>query len=690
MKDLLPILLIFILILPGCYTSSLGHADVPSMDSRIQEFLACRMRGDIRGAMYFLDPGAIFPYSGPSGDFSALVGGSPERIAGYQMLSSRRRGGVHTYTVKVLFRDIDNMPAAYAIEELTLDGSGRIQAVQITRAEFPPGAASTLKAFIAARKRRDTEALCSLLSAGAEEEYGGLPGPLLTDYEREIGEVEYLDFEWVDDALLVSLRLWEIYPGHGQVGYYDESIRLEQAFSSFGWLVAGAVQGERKDPVVLNIVSDPEGALVFINGERRGVTPLESLVVPGMHTVTLYRYGYLTWEQNVNAGAEGTALDVTLVRGDQSRLKVTSGQPGDTVKLDKIAVGVTPLVMYVEPGSYELTVEGENGTWQGPVRVWPQRPFGFVEPTDLTWVHVNPGTGTALVKYPLENNEGTEYPVAIALFGDAVFMNETLQYVDMTQLTVVQTGIRPKYFTFSPDGMHVAYVDQDGIWLADKEGADRRALVPGRDIAGRVQALIWGPGDDVIYVESFGHGSRVHAVNSVDSTRRLLHSSTGEFILPRRWVDGLGLIMEISGRFYATSLDIGAITQGTGRLVNLTSVDEGTKAHYLGVDADNGIVYLEERGGVRSVWRVDMTTERTHLLSHPFLSAAWFIEYTGELYYMTDTGGGQLYVLYPDGSTEWLIDFPRQFRQGAAYAHGEWSGDADQAWYLIRQRTKVQ
>ncbi|MFZ5436768.1 MAG: PEGA domain-containing protein [Bacillota bacterium] len=685
MKDLLPIMLIFILILPGCYTSSLGLADAHWMDGRIEEFLAHRLRGDIRGAASFLDPEAVPPYSGPLGDFSPLVGTSSARIAGYQVLSSRRDGRVYAYTLKVLFRDTDSVPAAYAIEELTLGDSGRIQAAHLTRVEFPAGAASTLKEFIKARRARDIEALCVLLAAGAEEEYGGLPGPRLTDYEREIGEVEYLDFERTDDALLVSLRFWEVYPGHGQAGYYDESIRLEQAFSGSGWLVAGAVTGERRDPAILSIATDPKGAVVFVDGERRGVTPLETLVVPGRHTITLSLPGYLTWEQSVNAGADGTCLDVALIRGDQGRLQVTSRQPGHTVKLDKVVVGVTPLLMYVEPGVYQLTVEGENGTWHGQVRVWPQGTLESLEPSDLTWVHVNPDTGVGMVRYPLQRNDSPGHPLAVTPFGDAVFMNETLQYVDMREFSFVETSIRPLHFAISPDGVRIAYTDSDGIWIADKSGANRRSLLSSRDISGQVRALIWGPGDEVTYLDGFGPGGRIHAINRIDSVRRLVYSSTGESVMPREWADGIGLIVEISGRSNGSSLDIGVITQETGRFVNLTSVDEGTQAHYLGVDTDKGIVYLESTDGVRSVWRVDVTGERTQLLSHPYLSAAWFIEDTGELYYMTDPGGGQLHVLHPDGRTEWLIDLPWQFRAGASYAYGEWSSDGNQAWLLYEE-----
>jgi hypothetical protein len=106
------------------------------------------------------------------------------------------------------------------------------------------------------------------------------------------------------------------------------------------------------------IVSRPEGAEVFIDGERRGVTPLRLTLPVGGYALEL-RNGAATRALTLSidaATAVREVVDLTPV-ASTGRLEVTSDTPGASVAVDGVTRGVTPLVLAdIEPGVHRIVI----------------------------------------------------------------------------------------------------------------------------------------------------------------------------------------------------------------------------------------------------------------------------------------------------------------------------------------------
>ena len=122
--------------------------------------------------------------------------------------------------------------------------------------------------------------------------------------------------------------------------------------------------------------STPSGAEVFVNGERRGVTPLALRDLAfGTYAVRVVRAGFTPFEQRVaiDAGRPARSLELTLTRAAAAAaapaavpseaaapgsLLVESRPAGARVTLDGAAVGVTPVTLpNVPAGSHAIRIE---------------------------------------------------------------------------------------------------------------------------------------------------------------------------------------------------------------------------------------------------------------------------------------------------------------------------------------------
>ena len=64
----------------------------------------------------------------------------------------------------------------------------------------------------------------------------------------------------------------------------------------------------------LTVASTPAGATVFIDGVRRGVTPLALELPLGDHTVIVERTGFQRFEKKVKLADKSIAVDAPLKR----------------------------------------------------------------------------------------------------------------------------------------------------------------------------------------------------------------------------------------------------------------------------------------------------------------------------------------------------------------------------------------
>jgi serine/threonine protein kinase len=127
-------------------------------------------------------------------------------------------------------------------------------------------------------------------------------------------------------------------------------------------------------PGRLLVRSSPSGAEVFVNGQRRGVTPLAVRDLPlGGYVVRVARPGFTASEQRVtlDPGRPSRALEVALVRpaaaasppaapapNTPGTLVVDSRPPGARVVVDGRDAGRTPLTLPgVSPGAYAIRIE---------------------------------------------------------------------------------------------------------------------------------------------------------------------------------------------------------------------------------------------------------------------------------------------------------------------------------------------
>ena len=112
------------------------------------------------------------------------------------------------------------------------------------------------------------------------------------------------------------------------------------------------------------IISRPAGADVYIDGVRRGLTPLRLTLPVGSYAVEL-RNGSATRSLTLAVDADTAVREaVDLVPGGRTgRLEVASDVAGARVSVDGVAKGVTPLVLSdVEPGVHRIAITRGDAT----------------------------------------------------------------------------------------------------------------------------------------------------------------------------------------------------------------------------------------------------------------------------------------------------------------------------------------
>lgn len=125
-------------------------------------------------------------------------------------------------------------------------------------------------------------------------------------------------------------------------------------------------------PALVNVSSEPSGALVTIDGKPVGNTPIEGYKsLAGLHEVKVELAGYRPFKSSVKMkGGEPNEITATLVKGF-GLLELSSAPGGAEVQIDGKAIGVTPLdKVKVQTGEHLLEVGAMfHGGWQRTLRV---------------------------------------------------------------------------------------------------------------------------------------------------------------------------------------------------------------------------------------------------------------------------------------------------------------------------------
>ncbi|MDD1682911.1 MAG: PEGA domain-containing protein [Methanoregula sp.] len=145
----------------------------------------------------------------------------------------------------------------------------------------------------------------------------------------------------------------------------------------------------------LYVISNPDPAKVYLDGDYKGETPLMLRDTPsGSHTLQVRRSGYDEWKSTVEVPKSGTkTITAVMIQGDADSLRgisVSSNPSGADVRLDGLKKGVTPIALKsIVAGIHILEVEYPGYT--------PYKSTVNVPETDIKEISVNltPKSGSA-------------------------------------------------------------------------------------------------------------------------------------------------------------------------------------------------------------------------------------------------------------------------------------------------------
>jgi len=208
----------------------------------------------------------------------------------------------------------------------------------------------------------------------------------------------------------------------------------------------------------VRIDSQPPGAAVQVDGAEVGVTPLETELLQGEHTLvlTLDKYQPLSLQQQVQAGT-GLVLDALRLQPADGRLVLDSDPAGASVSIDGAFQGTTPVTLALASGSahvLRLTKPGyqpfdkqlqldADEELQLEARLQPQYGIVFVtaQPADATLRVDGRDKGTATQRLQLTTRSHTlefSKPGYVSRTVTVTPRSGVSQNVDVTLMTAAQ------------------------------------------------------------------------------------------------------------------------------------------------------------------------------------------------------------------------------------------------------------
>lgn len=127
---------------------------------------------------------------------------------------------------------------------------------------------------------------------------------------------------------------------------------------------------------VLEISSEPKGAMVFVDGKYVDQTPVEITRPRGpAHLVKVTKYGYVPWTEEVKPARPRHKLHAALELLPKATLVIASTPPGADVYVDGLLVGATPLKAEVEEGERQVRLQRANYLpWSDKVKARAEKP----------------------------------------------------------------------------------------------------------------------------------------------------------------------------------------------------------------------------------------------------------------------------------------------------------------------------
>lgn len=123
---------------------------------------------------------------------------------------------------------------------------------------------------------------------------------------------------------------------------------------------------------ILKIDTNPQGALVFVDGVQRGQTPADISLDPGQHTVEIRGDGEArTLQVSIAAGATASQyLELPKPTVLNGQLQVSTEPSGARVTVDGQPRGISPVILTdLTPGEHVVTLESELGSVSQAVKI---------------------------------------------------------------------------------------------------------------------------------------------------------------------------------------------------------------------------------------------------------------------------------------------------------------------------------
>jgi serine/threonine protein kinase len=133
----------------------------------------------------------------------------------------------------------------------------------------------------------------------------------------------------------------------------------------------------------LEINTNPQGAIVFVDGVQRGQTPAQVPLDPGQHTVEIRADGQTrTVPVAITAGATVSQyLELPKTKAQSGQLQVSSDPSGARVSVDGQPRGTSPLIVSdLTPGDHVVTLESDLGSISQAVRIEPGLSASLIVP----------------------------------------------------------------------------------------------------------------------------------------------------------------------------------------------------------------------------------------------------------------------------------------------------------------------
>ncbi len=227
-------------------------------------------------------------------------------------------------------------------------------------------------------------------------------------------------------------------------GYYDYHYDAGSVFTVGDYITVNAVLTPIPTNGYLSVSSSPSGAIVYIDGVYKGVSPLTVTLAAGSHTIRMVMAGYNSWSGSttVNTGqttSVSATLDPTVTYG---YLSVSSSPSNADVYINGVYKGDTSFTIGLNPGTYQVVVKKSGYT------------------SYSTTATVNTGTTTS-VSANLQPSANAYVQIASYPSGAAVYIDGT--YVGNTQYSTVSN---PNYMDagpFTPGTSHTLLFTLDGF-----------------------------------------------------------------------------------------------------------------------------------------------------------------------------------------------------------------------------------